>query len=158
MGYIQDAPADPAFFLHHSNVEWAFHWWQVNNVLRTDILNADTFNCATCGQSMAGHGVPRSEWMGHGYDAANSCIMLPKNNPVACIAYEPFGGEDPGPGAFRGFGNSTLGSAAHSASDCNLLIAKMETGKCPPDVLHTIAKTFSFNKEVFVAACHASRS
>ena len=142
MAFIQDAPADPAFFLHHSNVEWAFHWWQVNNVLRTDILTADTFNCATCGQSMAGYGEARAEWMGSGYDAVHQCIMIPKTDPVACIAYEPFSNAQPGPGGFAGLLSPNLGSAvSRSASDCNLLIAKMEMGQCPPNVLQDVART-----------------
>jgi len=157
MAFIQDAPADPAFFLHHSNVEWAFYWWQVNNVLRTDITTADTFNCATCAQNMAGYGEPRAEWMGAGYDSENGCIMLPQSSPVACLAYEPFSTLHPQPGAFRGFAGSSSNtegaSASTAAEDCNLLIAKMEVGKCPPEVLPQIARTFHFDKESFVAAC-----
>ena len=97
MAYITDAPADPAFFAHHSMVEWVLWWWQVNNVLTNQ---GDTFSCQSCHENIAGYNVPREEWLGAGYDADLGCIKIPKSDPRVCLRYEKFRptDEEPGPG------------------------------------------------------------
>jgi len=74
---------DPLLWLNYAFLDRIFLSWQRHHLIVNDI---DTTNCYGCEMPMTHYSVPLSDWFGQ-HDAVHKCIMVPKSDPVACVAY-----------------------------------------------------------------------
>lgn len=86
MAFINPAPKDPIFYLHHGGVDRLYEWWVQDWRVRR---NVDVNNDPVLGaRVMNFYNLRASEWMGR-YQRGRQCTLLPSTNPRACVGYAP---------------------------------------------------------------------